>query len=91
MTDKTQAPNPFSTDAMTAMAEGPAKLAQAMFAPMFTPTMNPSLFPMAGGEAVSAGFENGDDECFNDKSELPANGDGGWVKDVGSCARGGAG
>ena len=45
-----------------------------------------------GGEAVSAGFENGDDECFYDKSgELPANGDGGWVKDVGSCARGGAG
>mgnify|MGYP006407412111 CR=1 FL=1 len=54
MTDKTEAPNPFSPDAMTAMAEGPAKLAQAMFAPMFTPTMNPSLFPMAGGEAVSA-------------------------------------
>ena len=26
-----------------------------------------------GGEAVSAGFENGDDECFNDKSELPPN------------------
>ena len=44
-----------------------------------------------GGEAVSAGIENGDDECCYDKSELPANGDGGWVKDVGSCARGGAG
>eukprot|EP01045_Picozoa_sp_COSAG04_P025308 COSAG04_NODE_3297_length_2961_cov_1.762753_3_plen_50_part_00 len=38
--------------------------------------------------ADRAGFENGDDECFYDKSELPANGDGGWVKDVGSCARG---
>ena len=62
MTDKTEAPNPFSTDSLTAMMEGPAKLAQTMFAPMFGPMfaplgslpMNPSLVPMAGGEAVSA-------------------------------------
>ena len=57
MTDKTEAPNPFSPDSMTAMMEGPAKLAQAMFAPMgapmFAPTTAPFLFPMAGGEAVS--------------------------------------
>ena len=39
----------------------------------------------------SAGFGGGGDDCCDDESELPADGDGGWVKDVGSYAHGGAG
>ena len=48
-------------------------------------------YPSPGGEAVSAGSGRGDGECFDNRSELPADGDGGRVKDVGSYAHGGAG